>query len=255
MDVLFVIWSTSFLASLCLKRLLSHFYPGAGMDRTHVYFLYDFHRDESEQLKLGFEIIFVFLALFFTLVGVIVWKTQRMQTPKARTLVFLTPCFTLKLQFEIITLWRCYCSQSSGVIIWNTQRIQTANKLLLCIPWCRVVCVCASPEHILFLCLPLGWTGSPETSIWKKKTKRISHTMYYSSWSDHLEISTHTNSQNSHSCISHTMFHTCWSDRIIWKSQRIQTPKIRTLVHTLPEYKFTLPIMKLFSCPKSKQFT
>ena len=74
------------------------------MDRTHVYFLYDFHRDESEQLKLGFEIIFVFLALCFTLVGVIVWKTQRMQTPKARTLVFLTPCFTLKLRFEIITL-------------------------------------------------------------------------------------------------------------------------------------------------------
>ena len=47
-------------------------------------------------------------------------------------------------------LWRCYCSQSSGVIIWNIQHIQTANKLLLCIPWCRVVCVCASPEHILF---------------------------------------------------------------------------------------------------------
>ena len=61
--------------------------------------------------------------------------------------------------------------------------------------------------------------------------------------------------QNSHSCISHAMFHTCWSDPIIWKSQRIQTPKTRTLVHTLPEYKFTLPMMKLFSCPKSKEFT
>ena len=42
---------------------------------------------------------------------------------------------------------------------------------------------------------------------------------------------------------------------IIWKSQRIQTPKTRTLVHILPEYKFTLPVIKLFSCPKSKEFT
>ena len=44
----------------------------------------------QEDLKLQFEINFVFLTLCFTLVGVIIWESQRIQTPKNHTLLFLT---------------------------------------------------------------------------------------------------------------------------------------------------------------------
>ena len=50
-----------------------------------VYFL-----TSQEDLKLQFEIILVFLTQCFTLVGVIIWESQRIQTPKTRTLLFLT---------------------------------------------------------------------------------------------------------------------------------------------------------------------
>ena len=133
----------------------------------------------------------------------------------------------------------------------NCQQVALMHTL---VPCCVCVCVCSTRTHSFFFAF--HWDEPDHLKLrFEKKTKRFSHTMYYTPWSDHLEISTHTNSQNSHSCISHTMFHTCWSDRIIWKSHRIQTPKTSTLVHTLPEYKFTLPIMKLFYCPNSKEFT
>ena len=168
--------------------------------------------------------------MFHTLlVGVIVWKSQRMQTPKARTLVFLTPCFTLKLRSPcddaIVHNHPEWSFETLNAYKLPTSCSYAYPGAVLC------VCVCVTRKHTFF-CNRITWNFDM-----KKKTKRFSHAMYCTPWSDHLEISTHTNSQNSHSCIE------------------IQTPKTRTLVHTLPEYKFTLPTMKLFSCPKSKEFT
>jgi len=95
------------------------------------------------------------------------------------------------LTFEIIQLWWRYnIVHSFGVFIWSTQRIQSANKLLS-------HTYLALAEHSLLFDFP----GGPETSIWNNFS--ISHTMFYTRWSDHLGISTHTNSQNSHPFVSH----------------------------------------------------
>ena len=45
-------------------------------------------------------VIFVFLPLCITLLGVIIWKSQRIQTPKTGTLVFFTLYFTLVGEIE-----------------------------------------------------------------------------------------------------------------------------------------------------------
>ena len=71
--------------------------------------------------------------------------------------------------------------------------------------------------------------------------------MFYTRWSDHLGISTHTNSQNSHPFVSHII-----CGVIIWKSQSIQTLKTRTLVHNTSLLSLRHQ-MKLFSCPESKR--
>jgi len=105
------------------------------------------------------------------------------------------------------------------VFIWNTQRIQSANNLLS-------HTYLALAEHSLLFDSP----GGPETSIWNNF--RISHTMFYTRWSDHLGISTHTNSQNSHPFVSHII-----CGVIIWKSQSIQTLETRTCT----QYNFTFP--------------
>ena len=106
----------------------------------------------------------------------------------------------------------------------NCQQVALMHTLVPC-----CVCVCVRHQNTYFF-YAFHWDEPEHLKLRFEKKNRISHTMYYTPWSDHLEISTHTNSQNSHSCISHTMFHTCWSDPIIWKSQCIQTPKTRTLV-------------------------
>jgi len=71
--------------------------------------------------------------------------------------------------------------------------------------------------------------------------------MFYTRRSDHLGISTHTNSQNSHPFVSHII-----CGVIIWKSQSIQTLKTRTLVHNTSLLSLRHQI-KLFSCPESKR--
>jgi len=87
----------------------------------------------------------------------------------------------------------------------NCQQVALMHTLVPC-----CVCVCASPEHILFLCLPLGWTGAPETSIWKKKSYFSHYVLHSLEWSfGNLNayklpklalLYRNTNSQNSHSC-------------------------------------------------------
>ena len=71
------IWNTQHIQSA--NKLLSHTYLALA---EHSLLL-----TSQEDLKLQFEIIFVFLTLCFTLVGVIIWESQRIQT---RTLLFLT---------------------------------------------------------------------------------------------------------------------------------------------------------------------
>ena len=71
--------------------------------------------------------------------------------------------------------------------------------------------------------------------------------MFYTRWSDHLGISTHTNSQNSHPFVSHII-----CGVIIWKSQSIQTLKTRTLVHNTSLLSRRHQ-MKLFFFPESKR--
>ena len=58
----------------CQKVALSH------ITCQNISLLYEFHWDEPMHLKLRFEINFVLLALCFTLVGVIIWKYQCIQT-------------------------------------------------------------------------------------------------------------------------------------------------------------------------------
>ena len=86
-----------------LSTSSSLMHTGTLVPQNTVYFVYEFDLNR----------IFVFLTLCFLLVGVIIWKFQRIQTPTTRTLVFLTLCFTLV-----------------GVMIWKSQHIATNSQNL-----------------------------------------------------------------------------------------------------------------------------
>ena len=101
----------------------------------------------------------------------------------------------LKPSFEIIQLWSRYCSLIRSVHLKHSTHTKCQQVALSYIPsTCRT--------QFTF------WLPRPETSIWNNF--RISHTMFYTRWSDHLGSSTHTNSQNSHPFVSHYL----WSDHL-----------------------------------------
>ena len=164
--------------------------------------------------------------LLFTLIGVIMWSFGNLSAYKLQklALVFITLCFTL----VGVIIWHLWWAGASETFIWNNPTVMT---LLFTHSECSFETLnaykvptshtyLALAEHSLLFDFP----GGPETSIWNNF--RISHTMFYTRWSDHLGISTHTSSQNSHPFVSHIICRV-----IIWKSQSIQTLKTRTLVH------------------------
>ena len=72
----------------CQQVALMHtLVPCVCVQHQNTCFFYAFYWDEPEHLKLRFEKKIVFLTLCITLLGVIIWKSQRIQTPKTRTLV------------------------------------------------------------------------------------------------------------------------------------------------------------------------
>ena len=164
----------------------------------------------------------------------IVLNLSAYKLPKL-ALVFLTLCFIL----VGVIIWHLWWAGASETFIRNNPTVMT---LLFTHSECsfetlntyKVPTSCshtylALAEHSLLIDFP----GGPETSIWNHF--RISHTVFYtrSYRSDHLGISTHTNSQNLHPFVSHII-----CGVIIWKSQSIQTPKYS---HSCTQYKFTFP--------------
>jgi len=95
----------------------------------------------------------------------------------------------LKPSFEIIQLWWRYCSLIRSVHLKHSTHTKCQQLALSYIP--------STGRTQFTFWLP----GGPETSIWNHFC--ISHTMFYTRRSDHLGISTHTNSQNSHPFVSH----------------------------------------------------